>query len=168
MSTESVNNTLEPQHRPQFDARDTELLQRAAKDTSSLDLSQLCAAWNRGPTPEIDFGTALLYDRVLRRAENRAFLDAVLCGATVPLQDSVSFGIVPGAFYHEHKKTGADGARVMDVLRQLGLGTEVVPVRSFGRVEENAAIIRDWLGRHEGRRPALIALSKGAADCKTA
>ena len=74
---------------------------------------------------------------------------------------------MPGAFYHEHKKTGADGARVMDVLRQLGLGAEVVPVRSFGRVEENAAIIRDWLRRHEGRRPALIALSKARRIAKS-
>src|SRR2546429_6022983 len=122
MPTESVNNTLEPQHRPEFDARDAELLRRAAEDDSPQDLSQLCAAWNRGPTPEIDFGTALLYDRVLRRAENRAFLDEVLSGATAPLPSSAFVGIVPGAFYHEHKKTGADGARVMDVLRQLGLG----------------------------------------------
>src|SRR5437667_1343723 len=32
MPTESVNDTLEPQHRPQFDARDAELLRRAAED----------------------------------------------------------------------------------------------------------------------------------------
>ena len=160
--------TLEPQHRPQFDSRDIELLQRSAEDSSPLDLSELCAGWNRAQTSEIDFRTALLYDRVLRRAENRAFLDALLSGPTAPLRDAVLVGIVPGAFYREHKNTGADGARVMSILRQVGFRAEVVPVRSFGRVEENAAIIRDWLRRQEGRRVALIALSKGAADCKTA
>ena len=54
-------------------------------------------------------------------------------------------GVVPGAFYRTHRNTGADGVRVLAIAHKLGCEAELIPVRSFGRLEENADIILDWI-----------------------
>src|SRR5258705_70841 len=88
------------------------------------------------------------------RSAIRSLLESVCEGPDECAQESVTFGIVPGAFYREHKNTGANGERIAAILRGLGVPTELVPVRSFGRLEENARIINDWLRAQQGKRVA--------------
>ena len=71
-------------------------------------------------------------------------------------------------FYREHKYTGADGTRIVELARELGCQTERVPIKSFGSLSENARIILDWLEAQTAKRVALVSLSKGSADVKTA
>jgi hypothetical protein len=154
----------------QFSAEDKELLARAAaykecqglSDCSQVNLLKLSQA--RGH----DFATAVLYDRVLREPRHVEFFQRVQSSLTSVANDSLLIGIVPGAFYREHKNTGADGARVAAILNAMGLRAECVPVESFGSLRCNAALISHWLANHARQRIALVSLSKGSADVKMA
>ena len=159
--------SLTPDQRPHFDPQDLDLFKQAAECQCPMDLREMCDGWKESGLPNIESATALLYDRILRRGENRLFLESVLDVPAQPQMDFVVVGIVPGAFYREHKNTGADGARITAILQELGLSTEVVPVHSFGRVEENARIINEWV-QAQTRQVLLVTLSKGGADVKTA
>ncbi len=160
--------SLTPDQRPHFDSQDLDLFKQAEECQCPADLQEMCDSWRESARPDIESATALLYDRILRRGENRLFLESVLNVPEKPQMDSVVVGIVPGAFYREHKHTGADGARITTLLQELGLSTEVVPVHSFGRVEENARIINDWLLAQTASHVLLVTLSKGGADVKMA
>jgi len=115
----------------------------------------------------IEFATAVLYDRVLRDARHREFFEEVrACGAGTRVKPAL-VGIVPGAFYREHKRwnTGADGAHLAKIL---DCPVEFIPVESFGALERNASLIAEWLVKHNSQRVVLISLSKGSADLKLA
>jgi hypothetical protein len=140
------------------------------------DLLARVAAW-AGPEEELaevvrgeglDFATALLYDRVLRRPVNAGFLRAAQAASEPELISADLIGIVPGAFHREHRNTGADGVRILAIARELGCKAEVIPLASLGTLDENAGAILDWLIRHRDQRIALVSLSKGGADVKRA
>ncbi len=114
----------------------------------------------------LDFATAVLYERLARVPANAEFLRDS-CAAASPSADTL-IGVVPGAFYREHRNTGADGARVLAIAEKLGLPAEVIPTASFGTLAENAMAVHRWLDAKRGRRIALISLSKGGADLKRA
>ena len=115
----------------------------------------------------IAFATALLHEQLVRVPANAEFLRQAR--ARLPrLPTDILLGIVPGAFHREHRNTGADGARVLAIARELGVAAEVIPTRSFGTLEENAEIIQRWLESRRDRRLALVSLSKGGADVKQA
>jgi hypothetical protein len=151
-------------------ARDRDLLADAAasvdcstlRDCSGSQIAKITR--DRG----IDFATALLYDRVLRSLENSAFLGQVNSSNRSVVSDPPLVGIVPGAFYLEHNNTGADGSRLVAILRSINCRAQLVPVESFGSLTTNAAIIAEWLSQHGKTRTALISLSKGSADLKIA
>ena len=141
------------------------------------------AAWGKCPaladcTPEkllavtqphgLEFATAVLYDRVLNHPEHRAFFQRVQARTEFIAPPPTLVGIIPGAFYLEHKNTGADGARVVAIVETLGCRVERVPLESFGSLARNAKIIADWLAQKKGERIVLISLSKGSADLKLA
>ncbi len=116
----------------------------------------------------LDFATALLHERLLRVPENAAFLRAVRESqrpAEIPVD---LIGAVPGAFHAEPWNTGAAGARVLAIARELDCAAEVIPTASFGALDENARILLDWLARHRGRRIGLVSLSKGGAEVRRA
>lgn len=159
---------LKAHQQPRFSAEDRALLERATSTGELLELGDLHDSWNAGPGQDHPLATALLYDRVLRRSENRAFLQRVIEGHGEVDPSQFKVGLVPGAFYREHAHTGADGARIASLLEDLGLRTELIPVHSFGRVEENARIILEWLQRQTAANLAIISLSKGGAECRTA
>src|SRR5215471_15012281 len=101
----------------QFSADDKELLERAAAWNEFSELRDCSAsavikvAQERG----IEFATAVLYDRLLRHPEHGAFYRRCSSHSdTVTVPDIV--GIIPGAFYREHRNTGANGARVVEIL----------------------------------------------------
>jgi hypothetical protein len=113
----------------------------------------------------LDFATAVLYDRVKKQPANARFLE--LATGSVPIRDLL-IGVVPGAFHTEHRKTGADGARVFTIAHELRCEAELIPTAGFGGLEENARIILKWLQGHRGQRIALISLSKGGAEVQRA
>ena len=119
-------------------------------------------------THGLDFATALFYDRVLRCPKNCEFFQRVHARSQTPLAVPTLIGIVPGAFYREHKNTGADGERIVEIGRSLNCAVERIPLQSFGSLAENARQIADWLTARGGQRIALVSLSKGSADLKTA
>ena len=115
-----------------------------------------------------DLATALLYEKILRAPANAAFSHQVAQQKTKIEMRPDLVGVVPGAFYREHRNTGADGTRALAIARDLGCQAELIPVESFGGLEENAKVILDWLESHPGRRITLISLSKGGSDIKYA
>jgi len=151
-------------------AEERDLLERASaweecpslRDCSPLKLSRV--AHEQG----LEFATAVLHNRVLRDAENRIFLQRVKAIKPALAKDLPLVGIIPGAFYLEHKNTGADGAQIATILRSINCCVERVPVESFGSLAKNAAIIMDWLLHHQEQRVALVSLSKGSSDLKIA
>ena len=154
----------------EFCAEDRDLLERAAawqecpslRDCSPPRLSKV--AHEQG----LEFATAVLHDRVLRLSENRTFLQRVNAIKPAVATDPPLVGIIPGAFYLEHKNTGADGEQIATILRSINCCVERVPVESFGSLAKNAAIIVDWLSHHHEDRVALVSLSKGSSDLKIA
>jgi hypothetical protein len=115
-----------------------------------------------------ELATALFHDRALCAPGNAAFYQRVLTASLSAMERPDVIGIVPGAFHGQHKHTGADGLKIAETVSGLSERIEVVPVRSFGRLEENARIIVDWLDKQRGQRIALASLSKGGADVKRA
>src|SRR5689334_718731 len=121
----------------QFLPGDKELLTRAAafgecprlSDCSQTEISQLSKAYG------IDLATAVLYDRVLRQPVHSSFFEKVEAVAAARLTHPPLVGIVPGAFYRQHKGTGADGARLAAILESIGCRTERIPVESFGSLK---------------------------------
>ncbi len=116
----------------------------------------------------LDAATAQLYERICSVAENAAFLKLALNSTSQGPLPADIIGVVPGAFYRDHYDTGADGARIFAIAKKLGCVAELIPVPSFGRLDENAAVIADWLAANRGKRIALVSLSKGGADVKRA
>lgn len=160
---------LTPDQRPRFSELDLLGLKEAADSPAPGSLGDLCAGWTEAGRPGLETATALLYDRILKRPENRAFLDSVLMGPPpAPPMHSIIVGIVPGAFYREHPHTGADGARIAALLAELGMTYEVIPIQSFGRVNHNARILSEWLRAQGSKQVLLVTLSKGGADVKAA
>jgi hypothetical protein len=155
---------------PQFSCDDKKLLARAGTFEQCRELSE-CSQPKLQEISRahgLDFATALLFDRLLNHSEHSAFFKRVQSASEVLSGDGQLVGIVPGAFYREHKNTGADGARVAAILKSMGCKVEIVPLESFGSLKRNAELIAQWLREKKNRPLVLITLSKGAADLKTA
>jgi hypothetical protein len=154
----------------QFSAADRELLDAAAKDARFKKCSELTVpvllelAGREG----IEFATAVVYDRILRKPENRDFFAEVARRVDCPFDRSVLFAIVPGAFYKMHKHSGADGARLIRMLKEASARVETIPVENFGRVRQNGQMIADWLETRRTEKVVVLSLSKGSVDVKWA
>jgi hypothetical protein len=117
-----------------------------------------------------DFATALVYDRLVRSPEHGPFIERVQSAATAHSRSRHRglLAIVPGAGYVECPQTGADGRRLREGAREWGWRVEMVPIASFGPLAANARAISDWLAHQPEAPIALVSLSKGGADVKTA
>jgi hypothetical protein len=148
---------------------DVALMARAANWEPSTEFQDLSAS-KIGVLAEeegIEFATAVLHGRALRVPANAAFASAV-SGQQGETERPDVIGIVPGAFHGQHKHTGADGVRLAETYKDLADRVEIVPVRSFGTLEENAGTLLGWLEGKRGKRIALASISKGGADVKWA
>ncbi len=115
-----------------------------------------------------DFATALLHRRIVESERHGPFLRALGEPREIAPVPGIRVVIVPGAFYRENPRTGADGRVVREVAGQLGMPVEVIPISSTGSLAENAGLICDWLrGQREGRL-ILVSVSKGGSDLKAA
>src|ERR1051325_4396037 len=149
---------------------DRGLLERAAACNAFASIDEMTpAALQRISAQDgIDFATALLYERLLRRESTRKLLSLLRERTQLSRQRSVLIGVVPGAFYKEYAFTGADGQRVLDAAAKQGVRAERVPLQSFGPLAENARILREWLAQHPHDEIVLVSLSKGGADLQYA
>jgi hypothetical protein len=120
----------------------------------------------------VDAATNRLYRGLLESPVHGHFIRRVaeICQAGKPFSwnRDASLVIVPGAFYREHPRSGADGRLVREQAERLGCPTELIPLASTGTLRENARSICDWLARQPARPMILASLSKGGADVKVA
>jgi len=115
-----------------------------------------------------DFATALLHRRIVESERHGPFLRALGESRKNSRTTGASVAIVPGAFYRENPRTGADGRVAREVAEQLGLPVVLVPVSSTGSLTENARLIGEWLLAHREAALILVSVSKGGSDVKTA
>ena len=120
----------------------------------------------------IDAATDRLYRGLLESPVHGPFIRrvAAICRAGAPLrwQRDAVLVIVPGAFYREHPRSGADGRLVREQAERVGCPTELIPLASTGTLRDNARTICDWLSQQPARPMILASLSKGGADVKMA
>jgi hypothetical protein len=121
----------------------------------------------------IDFATALLYC-ALRLSPIHGPAIAALDGVTRDDSDAASFAwrpfvaIVPGGCHEESPDSRAALELVHAEVSRQGLPAEIVPVRSFGRLREQASIIAAWLETQQRSEVVVVSLSKGSAEVKLA
>jgi len=151
-------------------ADEAKLLSRAAAWHPEIGLPCLTVPFLQevSQSDGLDFATALVHDRLLRHPNNAAFLERFQSSSKSLSPADCLIGIAPGAFYREHKNTGADGRRIVELARTLQVSAELIPVKSFGFLAENAAIISEWLETKQSRDVILVSLSKGSTDIKHA
>jgi hypothetical protein len=118
----------------------------------------------------IDFATAVLYDRLIRRPDVADLLSRF---ADHDISDSRRaargrLALVPGALYREYPQTGADGCEILSEVRRLGWSAELVPLPSDGSPHENGIHLCHWLRQQPRPDLVLVSLSKGGADVKCA
>jgi hypothetical protein len=118
----------------------------------------------------IDFATALVFDRIVRSPRHGPFIKALESPPTATSSPRVAptLVIVPGGFYKELRGSGADGRVLRETAGRLGLRTELVPLKSFGSLMENARILSDWLAARPEEPLILASLSKAGAEVKIA
>jgi len=120
----------------------------------------------------IDAATSLLYRRVLDSPHHGPFIRRIqeIGGRPEPAAwaSNATLVIVPGAFYRENPRSGADGRLLREQAEHLGCPVKILPVASTGSIQENARIICDWLAERSERPVLLASLSKGGADVKAA
>jgi hypothetical protein len=153
---------------------DMDVLYRAAEWPRDRSLAELTPERLRtiAASEGTDFATALLYDRIVGSAEHGPFidrLDSLADGDDQVMPGKTVLAVAPGAFYVEFPHTGADGRLLREEAARMGIRSELIPLRTFGRLAENARILTDWLSA----RPAdetiiLVSLSKGGSDIKMA
>ncbi len=147
------------------------------------ELFQSIARWD-GPrelavlTPEMlreltarhgcDFATALLHRRIVESDAHSPFLRELRNEPSSAPPRDVRVVIVPGAFYRENPRTGADGRIAREVASQLDLPVVVAPVSSTGGLAENARILAEWLTTQREEPLILVSVSKGGSDVKSA
>lgn len=120
----------------------------------------------------IDAATTALYGSVLESLHHGPFIRRIdeICKRTEPRtwQAEAPLVIVPGAFYRENPRSGADGRLLREQGERLGCPTGIIPIASRGTLKQNARIICDWLLEHQEQPVILASLSKGGADLKMA
>lgn len=151
------------------DASERELFERVARWDGSDPLHALTPDRLRELTARegCDFATALLHRRIVESEAHGPFLRALGNRANGSLRRGARLAIVPGAFYRENPRTGADGQLAREVAQQLGLPVIVAPISSTGGLTENAGVLSEWLAA-QTKPLILVSVSKGGSDLKAA
>jgi len=120
----------------------------------------------------IDAATAFLYRAVVDSPRHGEFMERIRSlsletGSSRP-PAGVKLVIVPGGFYRENPRSGADGHVVREQAERMGWLVDSIPVASTGSLLENARTICRWLSEHHDSRMVLVSVSKGGSDLKLA
>ena len=152
------------------EAYECELLERVARSNGSSQLDALTPERLRTLTIEngCDFTTALLHRRIVESDRHAPFLRALDGKPPLHRKRHVRVAIVPGAFYRENPRTGADGRLPREAAEKFGFEVLVAPVSSTGALVENARILEQWITSLGDATLILVSLSKGGSDVKTA
>lgn len=152
------------------DSDERELLERAARWNGPARLPALTPELIREVTARegCDFATALLHRRIVESDAHGPFLRSLQDAAAAARKPDLRVAIVPGAFYRENPRTGADGQLPREVAQSLGLPVVVAPVSSTGTLAENAGILAEWLPAQSDTPLILVSVSKGGSDLKIA
>lgn len=116
----------------------------------------------------LEFATAVFHEAALRVQTNAGFFASLEHAEVRRAELPDLIAVVPGAFYRERPCTGADGARVLAIARDIGCAAAIIPIPGFGRLEDNARIIARWLAARREHRITIVTLSKGGPDLKRA
>ena len=145
-------------------------VKRYKEETASVNLSAetILAISNQ---EGIDFTTTLLYQHIRQAAEHATFIRSIESyddDSNRSFDPNLRIVIVPGAFYREFPESGADGRLLRQAAQELGIQIDLIPLKSFGSLKDNAAIIENWLRQNNDRPIVLVSLSKGASDLRVA
>jgi len=117
----------------------------------------------------IDFATAVQYQRIRVHSRHAQFIDAVESSDAPALAREVPrIVIMPGAFYRQYPRTGADGQIIRGVAAGLGWPIGRVEVSSLGTMAENSQALASLLRQLPSGPVILVSLSKGSSDVCTA
>ena len=145
-------------------------VKRYQEGTASVNLSAeaiLAISMQEG----VDFATTLLYHYIRQSAKHAPFIRSIESSDDdfhSSFDPNLRIVIVPGAFYREFPNSGADGRMLRQAAQELGIPVDVIPLKSFGSLKENATIIENWLQQNNDRPIVLVSLSKGASDLRVA
>ena len=121
------------------------------------------------PTIAVDAQTRALHAEVRARPANLALARVLETTRPADSPGDVRLVLVPGLFYREHPRTGADGAFLDTVARDLGLTMETVPVDGSAGLDGSADAINEWLLASADARPVLLfSLSMGTNEVRHA
>ena len=119
-------------------------------------------------TRGMEFATAVFHEAALRVGKNAELLSGIETVDPRLMERPDLIAVVPGAFHREHTDSGADGRRVLAIAREIGCPAAVIPVPGFGRIEDNANLISNWLSSRREQSITVVSLSKGGSDVKRA
>ena len=127
-------------------------------------------------TLDVDKATAIFYHRIIQEPLNKEFLNYVEKKElefikTIPdyNKENVLLAIVPGMFYKDNPNVGADGKKIRDIAKSIGLQEDLIPVKQTGTLQENADIICNYVkNRNDVKGIILASVSKGSSDVKIA
>lgn len=152
------------------DDYERDLLSRVAHSEALSSLDDLTPEVLRELTARegCDFATTLLHMRIVDSARHGSFLRKLGQSPGTSIMPRVRVAIVPGAFYRENPRTGADGRVAREVAEKLELPVALIPISSTGSLAENARIISGWLLADRESPLVLVSVSKGGSDLKAA
>jgi hypothetical protein len=121
---------------------------------------------------DLDEATTRMYRSVCESQRHGAFIASIGERMRQPRSAAPPAGarlvIVPGAFYRENPRSGADGHVVRGEAERIGWPVDTIPLASSGSTAENARAICDWLSAQDGSPLVLVSVSKGGSDLKFA
>jgi hypothetical protein len=138
---------------------------------SELSQARLAAIASR---EGIDFASTLLYCCLRQSSVHGPGIAALDNGSGLRQRDSLPadwrpfVAIVPGGCHEESAESRAALQMVHAEVSRRGLPSEIVPVRSFGLLPEQAEIIAEWLAARRDAELLVVSLSKGSAEVKLA
>ncbi len=129
-------------------------------------------------TQDVDKAAAVFYTRLIREPATQkliTYLESTekRLEAERRLPDysnlNVALVVAPGMFYKDNPETGADGRGLRTIAARMGMKDDAIPLEQTGTVEENGALICDYIrNRNDGAALILASASKGGADIKYA
>lgn len=122
---------------------------------------------------DIDFASAVFYDRMIRQPRNYEFLQELKQLAQKNYRvnqyqnSKIHLYIIPGMFYKDNTGIGARGEYLTSHAFFLGIPSVVVPIGQLATVEQNAQVICQFIANHP-QKSIIASISKGGADFKLA